>query len=289
MARAREITFVTYTLHPGAVENALVAAARRGARVTVRLEGQPYADALGEVHAQNEQALRALSAAGADARLQHAPGSTDAPLHLKAIVADRQLFLDDRNFDGDGEEAVLRDDFSADRAAVENALAGNTVAPSPFFAVHKHEALASEARLLYSARANEDVVVESESFGAYNGVYRALDDLAKEGRHPRVLITRRELESNPKEQASVSTLASDGALIRITDADEKFALVGARAWLGSANATAAFDRPDQLDWGIRTDAAPIVHQLRDAFERRWQSAQPFNATEYETGPAHCDP
>jgi hypothetical protein len=42
--------------------------------------------------------------------------------------------------------------------------------------------------------------------------------------------------------------------------------------IGSANATAAFDHPDQLDWGARTDALSILAHLRSTFDARWQSA-----------------
>lgn len=45
--RARSVTLVAYMLRRGPVFDALAAAARRGAKVTVRLEGRPYHDARG--------------------------------------------------------------------------------------------------------------------------------------------------------------------------------------------------------------------------------------------------
>ncbi|MEO9264269.1 MAG: hypothetical protein ABI282_09250 [Candidatus Baltobacteraceae bacterium] len=270
---ARDVSLAAYILRPGPVESALVDAARHGARVRVRLEGQPFGDVRGDLAAGNRRAIEELRSAGADARLAHEPGSAEPPLHLKALVTGDAVYLDDRNWAGDGEETIVRDTFSQDRRMVADAIAGKADPPSPFFAAEKHDALASAARLLDSCTKRDDVALESESFGAYNSTYYALDDLAKRGCAPRILIADREFESNPKERAAVEALERDGADVRITASDEKFALVGNRAWIGSANATAAFDRPDQLDWSVRTDNAAIVARERVVFEKRWQSAQ----------------
>jgi len=272
MRRARTISLAAYTLRPGAIEDALIAAAQRGAHVTVRLEGQPYRDAQGDLLTNNEHAVAALRSAGADARLADTPGSHDAPIHAKAVVADNVVFLDDRNFPDDGEDTIVRDDFSRDVNAMREAIAGHAGYASPFFASHKRSALWSEARLLNGARAGEDVIVESESFGAGNPVYAALDRLGKAGRAPRLLVSSRDLQNNDREKKALARLAADGVQIRACYADEKFALAGGRGWLGSTNATAAFQHPDQLDWGARTDAPGIIAHLRKAFEDRWATA-----------------
>ena len=273
LQRARVASLSAYILRPGVVEDALLDAARRGARVTVRLEGQPYADSQGALLAGNRSAVAALRAAGADAQLVHESGSSGGGLHAKMLVTDDALYLDDRNWAGDGEETIVRDTFAQDRTMAQDAIAGDCARASPFFAVRKHDALASEARLLRSARSNEDVIVESESFGAYNAAYDALDDLARDGGKPRVLVAERELQNNAKELAVLQALVRDGASVRVTPADEKFALAGERGWIGSANLSAAFDRPDQIDWSVRTDDPVIIAHERAAFESRWTSAQ----------------
>lgn len=275
LARSRTITLGAYMLRPGRIEDALLAAARRGAHVVVRIEGQPFGDPCGALLEANCRAVSALRKAGADAALTHEAGSGDAPLHAKAIVADGTLFLDDRNWVNTGTSTVLRDVSRHDAAMVVDALAGAMDAPTPAFAVSKYDALASEAGLLQSAASGDDVIVESESFGAYNPAYYALDHIAKQGLSPRLLVTARELQASTKERAALSRLALDGVRIRTTGADEKCSLVGNQAWVGSANASAAFERPDTIDWGVVTDNAQIVNRERRVFESRWQSATPL--------------
>ncbi len=283
---AREVSVLAYTLHPGAVENALLDAARRGAHVRVRLEGQPYNDPQGELIADNETAVRTLRDAGADAQLTNAPNSSEPALHAKAIVAGTTLFLDDRNFANDSEETILRDTSPGDRAIVMDAVEGKGDSPSPLFQINKRDAIASESQLLRSAQPHDTVALETESFGTHNRVYYALDALAKAGARPRLLVSSLDVPNNTREQRALEQLQHDGVEIRITAANEKFALVDQRAWIGSANATASFESPDQLDWGARTDQPAIVSHLRQTFERRWQNAKPF--TEAQTTSAHSD-
>ncbi|MDQ2866622.1 MAG: phospholipase D-like domain-containing protein [Candidatus Eremiobacteraeota bacterium] len=272
LQQARHASLSAYILRPGPVERALIDAAQRGTSVTVRLEGRFFDDPSGALLDGNLQAIEALRAAGADARLADETGPSEAPVHAKMLVTDDACYLDDRNWAGDAEETILRDTFPEDRAMARAAVEGDAGPPSPFFAVRKHDALASEARLLRAARAGDDVVVESESFGAYNAVYDALHELAADGSAPRILVAQREVAENAKERAVLETLAQQGAQVRVTEADEKFALASSRAWIGSANATAAFDRPDQIEWSVRTDNAAIVAHERAAFESRWQNA-----------------
>lgn len=275
---ARDISLAAYTLRSGRVERALVAAARRGARVSVRLEGRPFNDPQGQLLADNERAVAVIRAAGGDARIVDGKPGGEAPLHAKAAIVDGNVFLDDRNWADDGSETLVRDTFSQDRAAVNDAVHGTGGAPGRWFATRKHDALALEARLLRGSSSGDGVVVESESFGAFNSAFEALDALAKRGAHPRLLVSSRDLQNNAREINALEKLQQDGVKIRSVDADEKFALAGSRAWLGSANATAAFDKPDQIDWGLRTDEPAVVAHLRETFERRWKSAVPFSST-----------
>jgi hypothetical protein len=272
-ANARDVSLIAYTLPVGRVLDGLTAAAKAGAHVCVRLEGYIYKDD-GGVTAANTAAIAQLRAAGADAALvhpdQHAP---DAMLHCKAALVDGKLFLDDRNWPDDGADTIVCDDFARDAAIVHDAVGGREDAPTPFFAVAKREALASEARLLNEAHDGDDVIVESESFGANNRVYNSLDALGRAGAHVRLLVSARDMRGNPNERGALEKLSADGVNVRVVDADEKLAVVnGSRGWLGSANATAAFDHPDQLDWGARTDAPSILAHLRQTFDARWQGA-----------------
>ena len=273
---ARDIALTAYTLPAGRVLDGLAAAARAGAHVRVRLEGYIYKDD-GSVGDANASAIAALRAAGADAQLVHPQqNAPDAMLHCKAALVDGTLFLDDRNWPGDGADTIVRDDFARDAQIVRDALDGREDAPTPFFAVAKREALASEARLLHEAHAGDDVILESESFGANNRVYKAVDTLGREGAHVRLLVSARDMQGNANERGALEALAAHGVAVRVVDADEKFAVVdGGRGWIGSANATVAFDHPDQLDWGARTDAPSILAHLRQTFDQRWAAAQPL--------------
>ncbi|MBV8637532.1 MAG: hypothetical protein JO322_05560 [Candidatus Eremiobacteraeota bacterium] len=273
LQHARDVTLTAYTLPQGAVLDALASAAKRGAHVRVRLEGYIYKDD-GTVDAANADAIERLRGAGADAQLVHA--AVDAPdpmLHLKGAVVDQSVFLDDRNWPDDGGDTIVRDDFALDAGMVRDAASGVEDRSTPFFSVRKRESLSSEARLINEAQKGDDVIIESESFGGANHVYTALDDAAKRGAHVRVLVAARELQGNANEQTAIDRLVHDGAAVRVCEADEKFAVVReSRGWLGSANATAAFDHPDQLDWGLRTDDANILTHLHAAFESRWTTA-----------------
>ena len=273
---AHEVSLLAYTLRPGRVEDALVAAAKRGARVTVRLEGQFYHDEDGTLGAANAAAIDRLSRAGADARLVNTGNTVEPKLHAKAIVADNALYLDDRNWPDDGADTIVRDDFSHDRKIVADAVHG-TGERGEVFTMRKRDSLASEAKLLAGAHSGEDIIVESESFGGGNRVYRALEELGDSGASPRVLVATRDLEGNAHERAAIEALEKHGVRVRVIDADEKFALAGTRGWLGSTNATPAFDRPDQLDWGARTDDPTIVERLRERFEERWKAATEITA------------
>lgn len=275
---ARDVVLTAYTLPAGRVLDGLTAAAQAGAQVRVRLEGYIYKDD-GSVTAANTAAIAKLRAAGADAQLVHQQqDAPDAMLHCKVALVDGTLFLDDRNWPDDGADTIVRDDFSRDAQIVRDAVADAEDAPTPFFVVAKREVLASEARLLHEARGGDDVIVESESFGANNRVYSAIDALGCEGAHVRLLVSARDMRGNANEQGALKKLAGDGVDVRVVDADEKLAVVnGTRGWIGSANATVAFDHPDQLDWGARTDAPSILAHLRQTFDERWQSAQPLTA------------
>jgi hypothetical protein len=250
LTRANEIDVQAYTLH-GLVFHALETAARRGAHVTVHLEGRPYDDPKGRLANENRRLVGELRGAGIDARLGH-------PLHAKAISLDGTLYLDDKNWGMD--DLVLRD---ADPCDI------------PSIPMVKHEALAQEAQLLRDARAGDRIMVESESFGCCNAVYSALDALALSGAAPRLLVCARELSGNDRERRVLSRLAHDGVRVRTCEDSDKLAITGDRAWIGSANATVAFGDADMADWGVCTGDLAVLNAVRRRIETEWAHAKDF--------------
>lgn len=270
--RGQTVLFSAYVLRPGQLLDALEAAARRGAHVTVRLEGRPYAGSdeneAARLAAQNRDAVADLRAAGGDAAVVDACEGDGPPLHLKAAVCDGVAYVDDRNWPGDGADTILRDDFAGDVAAIDGALLHTPASPPKWFWTTKAQALAGETRLLYGAQHAHNVEVESESFGR-DGAYGALKALAAAGVHCRLLVAQRDV--NPKSLQALEELERDGVQVRAGDFDEKMAIVdGARAWTGSANATYGYQ--DQLDWGVRTDSPHVVQALEAHFNAHWNES-----------------
>lgn len=273
--RGHAVLFSAYVLRPGQLRDALEAAARRGAHVTVRLEGRPYAGSdaneAARLAAQNRDAVAQLRAAGGDASMVDTSDADGPPLHLKAAVCDGVAYLDDRNWPGDGADTILRDDFSRDVAAINAALLHTHSPPAKWFWTNKAQALAGETRLLYGAHHAQNVDVESESFGR-DGAYGALKALAAAGVHCRLLVAQRDV--NPKSQQALEELERDGVQVRAGDFDEKMAIVDdARAWTGSANTTYGYQ--NQLDWGLRTDSPGVVHTLEAHFNAHWDESSRY--------------
>lgn len=278
MRSAGRIELSAYTLRPGRVLDALEGAARRGARVTVRLEGRPYGDAGGALAAANARGVAELRRLGADAKLVDANDGDGAPLHMKAAICDRDLFLDDRNWPDDGTDTIVRDTFSSDVRAVRDALDGRAPRWSPVFSTTKAASLRLETQLLRAAARARTVEVASESFGAGSGVYGQLERLAKEGVRCRLLVADRERRESAREALALERLARAGVEVRTGSFDEKFAIVDSRrAWVGSTNATSPYYDANQRDWGLRTDRSAVVSEIENRFEREWALAADFSA------------
>jgi phosphatidylserine/phosphatidylglycerophosphate/cardiolipin synthase-like enzyme len=274
---ARSIALTAYTLHEGRVLDALVAAARGGADVHVRIEGDPLDDAAGTLHAANAAAVAALRVAGASAETTK-PG--EPVLHLKAAVVDGVAWLDDRNWANGGAERIVRDTDADDVAAVTSAVAGGP-GSDQHLATTKSGAQRLEGDVIARAGA-APLAVESESFG--NGtIYNALLHRAEAHLPTRLIVAGREVAEtgNRTERAHLARLAALGVDVRVGDPrhgdlDEKLAVAGADGWVGSANATYARGANGaQRDWGMATRDAAVVDGLRASFERNWQAARPF--------------
>jgi phosphatidylserine/phosphatidylglycerophosphate/cardiolipin synthase-like enzyme len=273
MHTARSVLLTAYTLRPGSMLDAVEDAARRGVRVTVRLEGHPYADPSGEVAAANKRVVRELRGLGADAKLRDTNARNGPALHMKAAVCDGVAYLDDRNWP-DGGDTIVRDDFRGDVAAIRSAARFGHAERTPEFWTSKRDALWAERRLLDRARNAKRVDVESESFGSGSGVYGALKQLAASGVQCRLIVSRRDV--NDKSKRALAALTQAGVAVRVSDSDEKMAIVdGARAWIGSANATSSFANGDQIDWGLRTDARDVLRHLSRRYATTWHAAARF--------------
>lgn len=245
---ATNIYVEAYTLH-GPIVCALEEAARRGAHVVVQLDGAPFDDPKGGFAKENARLAARLRGAGAQTALGH-------PLHAKEIEVDGTLYLDEKNWGTN--DVVLRDDNAAEASSIPTT---------------KSEALAEEARLLEHASSLDDVVVESESFGAGNATYCALKTLALAGGAPRLLVSERELRGNERERHILEALVRDGVRVRACKDSEKLAVAGGCAWLGSANATVTYGEAEMTDWGLCTADAEIVRAVRTRLESAWKTAR----------------
>lgn len=270
VAAARDVAFGAYFLTPrGAAAGALLDAARRGAHVALTLQSDPYRNPYGA--RGNAAVADELRAAGAEVRLLP---SGEAPFHLKAAVCDGVAYLDDRNWTKRGPEIVLADDDPRDVARVRDALAGRAGgAPPPAqddanatgLATRKDEALRRELALVERAGA-QPVVVETERV-ATSPLTRALQRRALAG-EPTTLIVGRERHHSRTEAHALAELRRDGVDVRSGGANEKLALAGDTAWIGSVNATGVSGRnAGQLEWGTLTRDPAIVGAVRASLER----------------------
>ncbi|HEV2739478.1 MAG TPA: hypothetical protein VGU66_12925 [Candidatus Elarobacter sp.] len=260
IASAHDVAFGSYFLTRGPMRDALAGAARHGAHVAVSLQADPYRGS-GKRAPDNAASARVLRDAGAEVSLF---ARDQVPFHLKAAVCDGVAYLDDRNWTQRGPEIVVADDDPRDVALVRDALAGHGGGDATL-ATRKDEVLRRELALIESAP-HAPVIVETERVGS-SPLTAALRRHARGG-VPTTLVLGRARDRSPSELATIARLARDGVVIREGGANEKLALVGDTAWIGSGNATAAFGRgAGQLEWGLVTKNAGLVGAVRSALER----------------------
>ena len=246
---AREVDFAAYILSPG-MERTLEDAARRGARVRVRLNGCFHG--AGALLRANREAVRRLRALNVDARLVQSSGNDGPPMHLKLALCDGIAYLDDCNWRAGGRDTIVRAGRSTRGVQLD-----------------KRDALDAEGALLRNAR-HVTVEVETESAG-YSPVYSALKWLAQRGVRCRLLVSKFGVEGSY--YAAARHLADAGVNVRVADSDEKFAVCGTRGWIGSANATSYYLHPDQLDWGARTSNPHLLRALHQRFAHNWSNSK----------------
>ncbi len=263
VGRAQTVTLSAYTLSlHGKMARALVAAASRGAHVSVALDGSAF----GGAERSNALTVAEFRHRGIRVHL------TERPLHLKAAVVDGAVFLSDRNWSsGRAREVVIHDPYAGDRAIVERAILGNAGSNEHLW-LRKADALAAEARLV-GGRASHEVLVESESFGAGTPLYDALAARGRARDSVHLIVAAFEYRRSTAEQRAIAQLARDGVTVRIGTNGEKLAIDGSNAWIGSANATRGL--PNQVDFGFIFHNREIAAQLRAQYEVNWSRAAPL--------------
>jgi len=261
IASARSVTVSAYTLSPrGTMTRALLAAAQRGARVRVVLDGHAFGAA------QHANLATGLELRQAHVRVDY----TLEPLHMKAAAIDDALYLSDRNWTSRSRaEVVLQDAIPQDKPIVLRAVEG-TPGSNGHLWTRKGDALQAEARVLQS-NASHDASMETESFGSGTKVFDALTARRARGDRVRLIVAALEERSRGSnaERAALARLAQAGVEIRVGTSGEKIALDGENGWLGSANATRGL--ADQIDWGMITQGA-MTATLRQKFEENWNAA-----------------
>ena len=260
IAGAHDVALGAYILGRGPVREALIDAARRGAYVNVVLPRAPWPDPDGDCRRTNACAARALRAAGAHVRLLGPDPHTT--FHLKAAVCDGIAYLDDRNWTRSGRELVVADDDPPAVALVRAALRGRGGAVDGL-ATRKDDAQRLELDLIASA-GSAPVTVETETIGA-GPLTAALAHHAAAGAATTLIVSG---EASAHAGALLAQLRQAGVTVRTGGANEKLALVGERAWIGSANATFAGKAyGEQLDWGTVTADVPRVAAVKTALAR----------------------
>jgi PLD-like domain len=272
---AHDVTFSSYFLKPGPVEEALVAAARRrGVRVHARLEATLYGGS-SRMTAQTRSAFKSLQKVHADVRAVHARDTDGPALHIKAAVCDGVAFLDDRNWNMYG-DTVLRDDTPSHVRAIRDAILHQHTAGVGRLALRKGDALQAEAHML-SASHTRVVDVETEFLGG-TGVSKTLRELRARGVRCRLLISERAYKHDCKTtHTAAQSLAGTGVDVRLVTASGKIAIAGTHAWVGSANATSIYPHADAVEWSLTTSDKRVLRTLKKRFDMRWKAATPLQS------------
>lgn len=256
---SHDVILSAYVLAPnGAMARALAAAAHRGAKVHVVLDGVAF----GAARRMNGEVTPRLREAGVRVDF------TRAPLHAKAAVVDGHVYLSDRNWTRSRAELVLEDRLAADEPVVLRAITG-VAGMHGRLTTRKADSLAAEAAVLAGNRTHE-VAVETEAFGLSTPVDVALLARRSRGDRVRLIVDQREYRSAPLEREQVAELVRHGVEVRIGRSGEKLAIDGDAAWIGSANATPGL--PDQVDWGV-TATPNIANAIKLQFETNWSNAE----------------
>ncbi len=267
---AHDVAFGTYFLRPGRVADALIAAAKHGAGVTVTMQHDPYGGGADDDRPKlNEAVAERLRDAGARVTLLDRDATA---FHAKAAVVDGVAYLDDRNWTASGHEVVIADSNAEDAALVRAAIDGHG-GKDDALATRKDEALKREAQLLTSSL-DAPAIVESETIG--NGPLTHALRVRGDAGAPTTLIVRHAKHRSTAERKAIRALRDHGVRVLTNGSNEKLALVGGSAWIGSANGTGwhhtgkdgkSVSTGDQVEWGLVTHEAELVDAVRAALAR----------------------
>ncbi|MBV8600643.1 MAG: hypothetical protein JO359_03655 [Candidatus Eremiobacteraeota bacterium] len=246
LGRARRAELDAYVLANRRLIAALGDAASRGCDVHVRLCKRPHGDArLGRT---NEALARRLRARGVEVTL--APAYGPHSRHDKVALVGSRLFIDDRNWRSSPDETIV----------IQRARSLRTQT--------KAAALELERRLLAGGRGH-DVLVSTETLGP-GPIADVVAARARRGDRVRLLYNAAEGNAAARE-TTVRKLRAAGVELRPSTANHKVAVVGNRAWLGSANATAAGAGAGR-ESGVLVGGT-LARTIRERAEQIWRRAQ----------------
>jgi hypothetical protein len=261
---AREVTFSSYFLKPGPVVDALLkAAGRPHSAVHVRLEAALYGGSK-HMDPENRAAFESLKGAGIDVQLVEKPD-----LHMKAAVCDGVAFLDDRNWNTRG-DTIVRDDTRSHVKAIRDAILQRESAGPRDLRLTKTGALYAEAHML-RAKHVSGVDVETEFLGG-SPVSKALRELRAKNMRCRVLISAQAYDHGGPTSDAAHSLAKIGVDVRIAKANDKLAVAGTHAWIGSANASSTRPNPDAVEWSLTTANPRVAREIRSRFNQNWRAS-----------------
>ena len=245
---AKCVKLDAYVLGRGAVLHALEHAAERGAEVSVDLCESPAGkdDAKSWISSITSE-LRAHGV-----RVVLGPGFGAGSIHAKAAVVDDRVFYDDRNWrSSGGNDAILAAD-------IDEALPLRS----------KAQVIADEAALIRSG-AGHQILVSTESFGP-GPIARALLERAERGDDVRLMYNA--AESTRGREEILTELRGAGVRVAESEDNHKFACVGDRVWVGSANATCTGGETGVgLEWGSELRGAQAA-KLESQAEWLWHEA-----------------
>src|SRR5579884_1470920 len=140
-------------------------------------------------------------------------------------------------------------------------------------ALRKDEALRREAALIEGAP-HDPVLVETETIGR-GPLSHALREHAAAGAATTLIVAPAPARKR-SEAETIRELRAHGVRVLTGGSDEKMALAGDAAWIGSANGTSTYytgkdgrPRPagDQIEWGLVTREPRLVDAVRAALAR----------------------
>jgi hypothetical protein len=246
--RAKSVKLDAYVLGRGAVFHALERAADRGADVSVDLCNDPA----GKDDAKKWSASIAQELVDHGIRVVTDPAWGLGSTHAKVAIVGDHVFYDDRNWrSSGGSDVILATDID-----------------EAFPLRSKAEVIADEATLIRSGEGHA-ILVATETFGP-GPIAKALLERAQRGDDVRLIYNP--TESTHGRENALSALRDAGAHIEQSNENHKFACVGDRVWVGSANATiTGGDTGVGLEWGTELHGA-LAAKLDAQAEQLWHEA-----------------